>query len=113
MNVTDNANDDDDDDDDNDDDDDDDIDAKANLRDTDLEIFSGFFSTEAEKQLWGTPQPNNRVYYISKYIFLNKIFFQYVFPFYNFSYPLRRKNNCGTLHNPTGYIWPMIIRLKR
>ena len=50
MNVTDNANDD--------NDDDDDIDAKANLRDTDLEIFSGFFSTEAEKQLWGTPQPN-------------------------------------------------------
>ena len=54
MNVTDNANDDDD----IDDNDDDDIDAKANLRDTDLEIFSGFFSTEAEKQLWGTPQPN-------------------------------------------------------
>ena len=58
MNVTDNA-------------DDDDIDAKANLRDTDLEIFSGFFSTEAEKQLWGTPQPNNWVYFI----FLN-IFFK-------------------------------------
>ena len=56
MNVTDNA-------------DDDDIDAKANLRDTDLEIFSGFFSTEAEKQLWGTPQPNNRVYFIFLNIF--------------------------------------------
>ena len=53
MNVTDNANDDD-----NANDNDDDVDAKANLRDTDLKIFSGFFSTEAEKQLWGTPQPN-------------------------------------------------------